>query len=101
MVDEVRDGESEMRTLVREAIVPLAATFGAPLSRVRRGEWPAEEMSDQSAQAVYTALFSDPQFRSLVEYRLWWELGSGGEYQTALAAVAEILAMVLEGLEDD
>ena len=100
VVDEVRDGESEMRTLVREAIVPLTATFGAPQSRASRN-WPAAKMTDQDAEVVYAALFSNSEFRSLVEYRLFWEMGSGGEYETALAAVDDILEMVSQALEDD
>jgi len=98
VVDEVRDGESEMRTVVREAIVPLAASFGAPLGRMRSSGWPAPGMSDEEAQRVYAVLFAAPEFRSLVEFRLWWELGSGGEYDDAIAAVEEILSMVSEEL---
>lgn len=101
-VDEVRDGELEMRSFVRESIVPYLASKGYSLGRAYWGgnaDWPIDLEAPVAAKASYRQLFEDASFRSMVEYKLYWQRQSGSEYVSALDEAKRILAMVQAELE--
>jgi len=96
VVDEVRDGETEMRNFVRESIIPHVASKGGPLGRTTaiNREWPAPLTPVPEAEASYRDLFADPVFRALVQHKLTWQLNAGDEYAAAREVAGQILALV-------
>jgi len=89
-LDEVQDGEAVMRTLDHEQIVPYLARQGVPL----RAGYPDQLVSDIEVAEIYARAIQQPEFRTLASYKLGWLSATVGEYDEALVAVRDILAVL-------
>lgn len=96
VVDEVRDGELVIREFVREAIIPYLAERGVGLGRAidRLVPGVATPESDPEAERQYRDMMSDARFRTLVEYRLAWQIDTMGGYEEAVEATARIVDLL-------
>ena len=96
VVDEVRDGELVIREFVRDAIVPHLADKGVGLGRAIDTLVPgiASPQSPSDAERQYREVMSDAQFRTLLEYRLAWQIDTMGEYESAVEATARVVDLL-------
>ena len=93
-----------MRTFVLNVTVPFLASMGVETGRLLAlrlpNDWRLQPSDSLEAAERYRELVYDPEFRSLARYRYGWTVLSVLEFEVAIDAAREILALIRGELED-
>lgn len=98
--EEAHDDEVLGRNFVFDRVVPYLAKHGVPLSGAfdhTRKRWRASIADDADA---LSRLLADPEFHTILEVRYGFASHTTGEYESAMKAIAEILAEIERSLSE-
>jgi len=95
VLGEASDDELVIRNLILDKIFPYLTGKGLPMggtmAKVGSGDWPIPKRTLAKDPQKLNSLCTDPVFTSLLEELLGFTMHSGGEYQSTLQAIEEIL----------